>query len=126
VLESAALRRAARSRDRARLQEAREALEDMRSAGEDIEAFDEADVRFHVALVRASGNEAMHLVMLALRDAVARHLLAALRTRPARRRVLRRLVDEHAGILDALDADDGDRAATLVEDHIMRFYRSLR
>jgi DNA-binding FadR family transcriptional regulator len=125
VLESAALRRAAQDPDPARLREARQALEDMRVPKVTIETFDEADVRFHVALVRASGNEAMHLVMLALRDAVARHLLAALRTRGDVRRVLRRLIAEHTEILEAVEAGDGDRAASLVEDHIRRFYRTL-
>ena len=39
-------------------------------------------MRFHVALVRASGNEAMHLVMQVLRETVARHLLDFLRAQP--------------------------------------------
>jgi DNA-binding FadR family transcriptional regulator len=124
VLESAAVRLAARGGDPARLEEAREALSEMHSGELTIEAFDEADVRFHVALVRASGNEAMHLVMLALRRAVARHLLEALRAEPDRRATLRRLTREHAAILKAVEGGDADRAATLVDRHIRGFYRA--
>jgi DNA-binding FadR family transcriptional regulator len=124
VLESTALARAARDPDGARLAEARQALDDMAVPGIGIEAFDEADVRFHVALVRASGNEAMHLMMLALREPVFRHLLAALRTRRDPRRVLRRLAAEHAEILAAVEGGEPDRAAALVEAHIRGFYRS--
>jgi GntR family transcriptional regulator, transcriptional repressor for pyruvate dehydrogenase complex len=122
LLESAALSRAAAQPDHSQLAEARRALDDMRAAGVGVEAFDEADVRFHVALVRASGNEAMHLVMLALRGAVARHLLEALRAIPDPRPLLDRLADEHAAILDATEAGQGDQAAALVDAHIRGFY----
>jgi GntR family transcriptional repressor for pyruvate dehydrogenase complex len=125
LLEADAVRRAARRSDNARLSEAREALDAMSAADVSTEAFDAADVRFHVALVRACGNEAMHLVMLALRDPVARHLLDALRAEEDPRPTLRRLAREHAALLEAVEAGDGERAATLVERHIRGFYRGL-
>lgn len=124
VLEAAAVRKAARRRDPRLLAEARRALDDMREGRVGIEAFDEADVRFHVALARASGNEAMHLVMQALRGAAARHLLEALRTRREPQRALRRLAGQHAAILEAVESGDGEAAAALIEDHIRGFYRS--
>ena len=123
TLEAAALRLAAAVHDPARLEEARDALHVMDSDGVSVEAFDEADVRFHVALVRASGNEAMHLVMLALRNAVARHLLDVLRSEPGGRETLRRLAGEHEAILEAVEAGEGERAAALVTDHIRGFYK---
>ncbi|MGH2983476.1 MAG: FadR/GntR family transcriptional regulator [Solirubrobacterales bacterium] len=125
LLEMSALERASARQDRARLDDAREALEVMEGEEVSIETFDEADVRFHVALVRASGNEAMHLVMLALRDPVAVNLLEALRAQNEPRRTLRRLTREHAAILDAVEEGKGDRAATLVERHIRRFYTEV-
>ena len=124
VLEAAAVRRAARGRDRPALAEARQALEDMRGGDVGIEEFDEADVRFHVALARASGNEAMHLVMQALRGAAARQLLDALREQGDRQRTLKRLTRQHAAILEAVELGHGDLAARLVEGHIRGFYRS--
>jgi GntR family transcriptional regulator, transcriptional repressor for pyruvate dehydrogenase complex len=124
LLEAAALRRAAREADDARLAEAREALAEMQDPGISVEDFDKADVRFHVSLVRASGNETMHLVMLALRDPVARHLLEALRADPDAAETLGRLASEHEAILDAVEAGDGERAAELVDRHIRSFYDS--
>jgi DNA-binding FadR family transcriptional regulator len=106
--------------------EARAAVEEMHAPDIGIEAFDEADVRFHVALARASGNEAMHLVMVALREPVARHLLEALRARRDPRRVLRRLTVEHEQILTAVARGDGAEAAALVEAHIRGFYETQR
>jgi DNA-binding FadR family transcriptional regulator len=124
VLESAALRRAASQADRDALSQAREALSRMRSAALDIQTFDEADLHFHIALVKASGNHAMHLVMLALREAAVRYLMAALERQRDPARVIRRLIGEHEQILAAAEDGDGERAAELVESHIRRFYRS--
>lgn len=122
VIETAALRRAAERCDTARLDEARQAIAAMSAQGGSLEAFDEADVNFHVALVRASGNEAMHLMMLALRDPVEAHLLAALAALPDPAAVVARLIAEHQAILDAVEAADADRATELVEAHIRGFY----
>lgn len=129
VLESAALRLAARRADRNRggddgVATAHRALENMRTADLDLEAFDDADLRFHIALVKASGNEAMHVVMLALREAAVRYLLVSLRGQGDPRRVLERLTAEHEQILGAVQSGDGERAATLIESHIRRFYKS--
>jgi GntR family transcriptional repressor for pyruvate dehydrogenase complex len=125
LLEMAALEQAARRQDPTRLDEAREALAAMESPEIGIEAFDEEDVRFHVALVRASGNEAMHLVMLALREPVAAHLLEALRAKADPRETLNRLAKEHATIIESVEAGEGERAALLVERHIRGFYRDV-
>jgi GntR family transcriptional repressor for pyruvate dehydrogenase complex len=125
LLEMHAVERAAKRPDRARLDQARLALEVMQEDGIGIEAFDEADVRFHVALVRASGNEAMQLLMLALRDPVAAHLLKALRAQSDPRGTLERLTREHAEILEAVEGGEESRAATLVERHIRGFYKDM-
>lgn len=122
VLEGAAIAQAARTRDPERLGEARAALEEMRRPGVAVEEFDDADVRFHVALVRASGNEAMHLVMQALRGAVARYLLEFLRGQRDIGATFARLVAEHEAILDAVERGDPELATSLVADHIRGFY----
>jgi len=122
VLEAAALAEAARHRDHLELAPAREALTDMGRPGIGAEEYEEADLRFHVALVRASGNEAMHLVMQALRAAVARHLLDHLRGQADLPATLARLTTEHAGILAAVERGHVSRAADLVRAHISAFY----
>ena len=123
-LESGALAAAARRRDPAALADARAALEEMRTPGIGVEAFDDADVRFHVALVRASGNEAMELVMQVLRETVARHLREYLEAQPDLAATFARLADEHAAILTAVERGHATRAAALVSAHISGFYRA--
>jgi GntR family transcriptional regulator, transcriptional repressor for pyruvate dehydrogenase complex len=123
VIETAAARRAAEGRENGALQEAHLALAVMRDEGVDVEEFYAADVRFHVALVRASGSEAMYLVMLAVREAIARHLLIALRSLPEASVVLAELAREHDAILAAVEAGDGAAAAEMLRDHILNFYR---
>jgi GntR family transcriptional repressor for pyruvate dehydrogenase complex len=122
ALEGAALTRAATAGDPARLADARAALDEMGAPRVSAADFDAADVRFHLALVAASGNEAMHLVMLAVRESVASHLLEALGGLRETRRTLRTLHAEHAAVLDAVEAGDGDLAGELVRAHIMGFY----
>jgi DNA-binding FadR family transcriptional regulator len=123
ALESAAAGRAARRPDRPDLSAAHAAIAEMRAAGADLEAFERADVRFHVELVAASGNEALELVMLAVRDSMAAHLLDALGSLDDPRTGARRLVAEHEAILAAVEHGDAASAEPLVRDHIERFYR---
>jgi GntR family transcriptional repressor for pyruvate dehydrogenase complex len=121
-LEAAALERAARDPESTHLDQARRALEEMRRDDVSVEEFDQADVRFHLELVAASGNQAMHLVMLAVRDSIAQHLLEALRQLPEAPETLRRLAGQHAAILKAVEAGDAARARRLVRQHIEGFY----
>ncbi|MDW5594684.1 GntR family transcriptional regulator [Conexibacter stalactiti] len=105
------------------LADARAALAEMRIVGDDVAAFEAADVRFHVALVAASGNEALQLVMLAVRDSVSAHLRDALAALPAPRRAIARLTRQHEAILAAVEAGDARDAELLLRDHVMGFYR---
>ncbi|MCP3103021.1 FCD domain-containing protein [Myxococcus sp. K15C18031901] len=120
VVEAAALERAARRGAPGRLDAARQALEAMCRPDVTVEAFHEADVRFHIELVAASGNRAMHLVMLAMRDAMSRHLLEALRA--AGPGVMRRLAEEHVALLDAVERGDAEGVSQRLREHIQGFY----
>lgn len=122
LLEEAALARAATDPDPAALDDARAALAVMTARDVDIDAFHRADVAFHVALSAAAGNRAYHLTLGVLRDAIAEHLDGALRRARAPRQVMRRLADEHATILAAVEAGDPARACAHVEAHIRGFY----
>jgi DNA-binding FadR family transcriptional regulator len=124
ALEAAAVAGAAARQDRERIAEARAALEAMRAVADDVVAFEQADVRFHVALVAASGNEALQLVMLAVRDSISAHLLDALHDLPAPRRAVERLLRQHEAILAAVEAGDVHDAELLLRDHVMGFYRA--
>ena len=122
ALESAAAGAAARRRPKADLGAARAELEQMRDET-DVRAFEEADVRLHLALVEASGNAALHLVMLAVRDSIAAHLLALLEALEDPRPTLRRLTREHERVLAAVEAGDAERAGALIRDHVTGFYK---
>lgn len=122
ALESAAVSAVAAKR-RVSLQAAHDEVALMRASVGDVEAFEEADVRFHLALVAASGNEALHLVMLAVREPVGAHLRSSLRTLEDPRPTLRRLAREHARILEAIEAHDGALAAERITAHIRALYR---
>jgi DNA-binding FadR family transcriptional regulator len=136
ALESAAVARAADAVAVARAEDpppdlpapdlapAHAALAQMRAAGGDLDGFERADVAFHLALVRAAGNDAIELVMLAVRDSIGAHLRDALHARSERaaRATLRRLAAEHDALLTAIGSGDGEEAARVVRDHILRFY----
>jgi GntR family transcriptional regulator, transcriptional repressor for pyruvate dehydrogenase complex len=121
TIETAAVMRAAVAQPADALAEAQAAHEAMCEPGLAAEAFEAADVRFHVALARASGNEALHLVMLAVRDAIARYLLDRMRRRRDLAAGLEQLCREHAAVLDAVRAGDGKAAAARVRAHIEGF-----
>lgn len=122
LLEGEAMAEAARRPRGPWLLEARRALEDMRRPGIDARGYEDADVRFHLALVRGSGNEAMFLVMSAIRGAVALHLLELLERQPDLEATLAGLTAEHAAILDAVEMRDGVSAQRRVRAHIAAFY----
>lgn len=122
ALEGAAVAAAAGRRD-VSLEAARAEVAVMRGVGGDLTAFEEADVRFHLALVSASGNEALHLVMLAVRDPVGVHLQASLRALAEPAPVLKRLTREHARILDAIESREPELAAERIAAHIRGLYK---
>lgn len=123
TLEVATSEAAAHRREPLPLAEAQAALVRMRRQGIGVEDFEADDVRFHVAIAEASGNAAMHHVMLAVRDAITRYLLEGLRARADRKAGIARLCDEHEAILDAVRAGQAGRASALMRAHIEGFWR---
>ncbi len=122
TLEGAGAEQVARRDPRPDLTAAREQIACMRAAGTDVEAFERADVRFHLELVRASGSEALTIVMLAVRDAVSRSLSARLRSLADPGPTLLQLTAEHEAILQAVLDGDADAARRRSAEHLRRFY----
>lgn len=85
--------------------------------------FNELDTEFHVSIARSSGNALAATLMQALRDAVKSEMVRAFTSIGDWRSVGERLVAEHAGIVDAIEAGRAAEAADLVEAHITTFYR---
>src|SRR4051812_11671830 len=120
ALESAALVRAAQAPVAKYLAEARAALELMESPRLAQDAFYQADVDFHAALVAASGNEALRLVMLAVKDSIRRHLDEAMRGR-AFAKVRLQVQEEHRKLLTAVQNGNAKGVAALLQKHL-EFY----
>jgi DNA-binding GntR family transcriptional regulator len=72
------------------------------------------DVRFHTELYDQFGNAVLSEVMTGLWGHVRRAIRAAVFTAGYRTRIW----DEHEGIIDAIDARDPEKAATLASQHI--------
>ena len=89
------------------------------------EGFNDLDTDFHVALAEAAGNKLVSDMTIALRNAMRHTLLrifANLDDWPA---VMRRLLNEHRNVYEAVASHDARAAADLVEAHIRDFYRVL-
>jgi len=125
TLEAAAVTAAATKPDAGQLAQADQALADLRRPGVSAEDFHDADVRFHVALAGASRSEPLHLLMLAVRGAMAGYLIERLRRSADLPATLSRLTAEHAAIRQAIDRHDGALASELVRAHVLDFYRAV-
>ncbi|MGI8575276.1 MAG: FadR/GntR family transcriptional regulator [Egibacteraceae bacterium] len=124
AVEPAAVMLAASDPNEDALGEARSALQAMQEPEVTVLDFRAADLRFHIALVAASRNEAMHLIMLAVRHTLERRLAERLSQLDDPRHTFATLITEHQQLLDAVERGDGAHAAELVRGHIERFYGS--
>jgi DNA-binding FadR family transcriptional regulator len=117
AIESAALVRAAASPVDACLDMARETLATMAADEVGPEAFYAADAAFHAALVAASGNQALHLIMLAVKDSIRVHIAESLDARTFAK-IRGRLIREHAALLRAVEAGHGKSAVAHLRKHL--------
>jgi len=117
AVESAALTRAAAAPVSAHLDEARAAIETMANAQVSAAEFHEADVRLHVALVAASGNRALQLVMLAVKESIRFGIDEALRARSFAK-LRPKLVEEHRSLLRAVERGNAKSAVALLQSHL--------
>jgi DNA-binding FadR family transcriptional regulator len=123
ALETAALVRAAADPVERHLEEARAALSVMSKRDVAWTEFAPADVAFHSALVAASGNQALSLVMHAVKDGIELHLNQTMRERSFTK-LRQGIVKEHTALLRAVERGDATRAAKLLRHHVTEFYGS--
>ena len=123
LIESAAIRDAAKGGDRPSIAKAREALVVMKTPRIDVQTFRAADFTFHRSLAAASGNVAFGLVMGVLRGAISAHLGEALLRVSNATTTMSALTRQHEAILSAVEEGRGSRAAKLVTEHIRNFYK---
>ncbi len=85
-------------------------------------AFHELDTAFHLAMVRACGNELATLVIDGSRTAIQRTMLEVLLDMHDWPRSRDRLVAEHRAIQGLIAAGEGEQASQLVQRHITAVY----
>ena len=82
--------------------------------------FAQADMRFHMAILRGAHNEVLDSVLAATRDPLIYYQFNANRDIGPRTGV-----QEHAAIIDAIFQKDEELAALLVKRHVQRSKRNL-
>ncbi|HEX2659842.1 MAG TPA: FCD domain-containing protein [Polyangia bacterium] len=121
AIETTALIRAAAAPVPGALEEARAALAIMERSDVLGAEFHAADVAFHLALVSASGNQALLLVMQAVKDAIRTNLDEALSVRSLAK-LRPKIVSEHRALLRSIERGAGQAAATQLRRHLQEFY----
>lgn len=113
-LESFCARLAAERISSVQIDALRESIEGMREGFEDLDAFVTADAAFHAVLGAAAQNPIVTDLL-----AVSRQLLRVYNDRSVHEAEdMRIALEEHAAILEALEAHDGDRAASAMIAHM--------
>ncbi|MDR6639956.1 FCD domain-containing protein [Paenarthrobacter nitroguajacolicus] len=102
--------------------EAAAALLDQMDEAPDIDTFLALDARFHVALAQAAGNSVVSAMMASLRGAIENYASTLTENLPDWNATSTRLRAEHRAILNAVNNNDGGKAAQLVAAHIQGFY----
>lgn len=127
VLETGCAGLAARHRTEADLSAMRETLERMRSDLNDEGAGEQADIRLHTLIARATHNPALIEMMASLLD---RYHGSMKDTRAlwfyAERRSAERLLEEHTQIVAAIQDGDERKAAARMKEHLVKVENVLR
>jgi DNA-binding GntR family transcriptional regulator len=89
----------------------------------DLDGFVAADRDFHTAVVAAAGNQIVLDLYDSLRDRQQRMGVTALRREPRR---LGQILDEHHGLVDALEDGDVERTLALLDAHLRGTLMLLR
>lgn len=126
ILETAGAERAAAAADHVSMALMREHLASMRRQGISVAEYQEADMRFHVALAQASGNEALHLVMLTLREVIGRYMGKMNESVRDLEQRLPATTADHAAILEAIEQGDVSAAAERTRRHLLGSHELLR
>lgn len=127
MLEAEAVRGAAKNTTTADIDRLRGILDRMDPSDPALEPtlFNACDTDFHVAIADISGNPLLAELMQSLRDAVEQQMIAAFARLEDWRTVAEGLHEQHRSMLLAIEAGDGDGAATMVREHIDGFYCSV-
>jgi DNA-binding FadR family transcriptional regulator len=116
LLETAMTRAAAERLTEEELAALQANLDAMEELIDDYPHFQQLDQAFHRTLLRASGNEIGRMIIRAIHQYTAAD--PRVNSRPGSLSALTRTVEEHRGILEALQKRDGELAAERITAHI--------
>lgn len=103
------------------LRSAGEVLDQMDHPGLPAADFHALDAQFHILLISLAGNVVVETMMASLRQATISYISETVADNPDWPAIARRLQEQHRGILAAVEAREGDRAAELLREHITWF-----
>jgi GntR family transcriptional regulator, transcriptional repressor for pyruvate dehydrogenase complex len=126
MLESYAVRLAAKRATPDQLDELRAIVEGMRQEGLEPQRFLELDTAFHLTIAAVSGNRLAAHLMRSIRDVLQVTMDRMFVDVPGWETVRREVAAEHGEILDAVSRGDAEQAAELLEAHIHRSFDRIR
>lgn len=88
-------------------------------------SYNDLDSAFHIRIARMSGNGLAAVLMAALREALRAAMVQGFDRLGDPERKMKALTKQHAAIVDAIAAGDGDKAAELIARHIRGFYQAV-
>lgn len=101
------------------------ALTYMRSSATDIQSFNDADVRFHAALARASGNKTLGLIVEGMEEPLRAGRMASISGHCATHQDLQDLISQHTKIYANVAARDSKAAAAAMTQHLSETRKDL-
>ncbi|NJC66035.1 FadR family transcriptional regulator [Planosporangium flavigriseum] len=122
LLDSSANLLAARLRTEEQLAEMDAAMAVMRAATDDYEEFSRADVAFHDAVARASGNRLVQVCNQVVRSVVLTLIEDKIARAADRTAQMAESIAHHAEVLDAVRISDGPAAARLARQTLYDYY----
>jgi DNA-binding GntR family transcriptional regulator len=114
VLESEAMKLAAKAERKVWLERAERLIEEMETET-DVGRWVDLNRQFHESLVEGIGNKRLQGVLEALRDAAAPYIGAALQHQDYR---FDRAQQHHRKLVELIRAGNGERAARVAEEHV--------
>lgn len=116
ALEELAVKHACHSVTAGQLEEIRRLAGEFKDtlSGDDVAACAQADMRFHDAIYEATGNSRLVQILNNLREQMYRYRMEYLKDRKSHKN----LIEEHDGILRALENRDEELAVRMTAHHI--------
>lgn len=101
------------------------ALAYMKNSANNVESFNDADVRFHAALARASGNKTLGLIVEGMEEPLRAGRMASISGHCATHQDLEDLIAQHSTIYDSVLARNSRGAASAMARHLTETRKDL-